>query len=175
MVHRMKESLKKSHEASDLPFWGQAYKAAFPDMRAMVDHRQDGWHQRAGVDRSIVFESSKQILVDEKVRFKEYDDILLEYYSNEQKKVPGWAVKPLLADYIAYAFVTSGKCYLLPVVQMQSALQKNKEVWWYNCVHVRAENEGYTTASLAVKTVDLLNAIRDMFCVSFEPMRGPNA
>jgi hypothetical protein len=39
-------------------------------MAAMIDHRQDGEHQRAGIDRSIVLNNSKQILIDEKVREK---------------------------------------------------------------------------------------------------------
>ena len=37
----------------------------------MVDHRDDGEHQRAGIDRSVILANSKQLLIDEKVRNKD--------------------------------------------------------------------------------------------------------
>lgn len=108
------ECLEESHKAEDLPFWEQVYKRAFPTMIAMLNHRKDGDHQRAGIDRSIILENSKQLLIDEKIRGrnkitrKVYNDIALEYLSDKDKNTPGWVCKPLLADYIAYAMLS---CY----------------------------------------------------------------
>ena len=50
-MHDFGESLRFSHSASDLPIWEEVYRQAFPSFAAMVDHRQDGEHQRAGIDR----------------------------------------------------------------------------------------------------------------------------
>ena len=102
-VHDFADSLAASHRASDLPIWEEIYRKSFPDFLAMVDHRQDGEHQRAGIDRSVILENSKQILIDEKIRWKPYPDIAVEYLSNDRTGAPGWACKPLRADYIAYA------------------------------------------------------------------------
>ena len=51
--HDFTESLARSHAAEDWPIWETIYRRAFPDFAAMVNHRQDGWHQRQGIDRSI--------------------------------------------------------------------------------------------------------------------------
>ena len=167
-VHDFDESLAASHKSSDLSIWKETYLQVFPTMIEMIDHRDDGWHQRAGIDRSIVLSTSKQVLVDEKVRAKDYGDILLEYESNTRTGSPGWAIKPLMADYIAYLIAPAGKCYFLPVPQMQAALQRNKEKWWKEGKARRvARNKGYNTLSIAVETRDLLNAISDVFISKF--------
>lgn len=125
--HSFKESLAFSHEADELPFWEQCYKKAFPTMQAMLNHRDDGDHQRQGIDRSVILANGKQLWIDEKVRKKDYGDILLEYVSNDRTNAPGWVCKPLLCDYIAYAIIPSSKCYLLPVPQLQAAWVENNE------------------------------------------------
>ena len=102
------ESLTKSHKAEDMPFWEETYRKAFPNMQSMLSHRQDGEHQRNGIDRSIILENSKQILIDEKVRWKAYDDIALEFLSDKKRNLPGWVCKPLQCDYIAYAIAPRG-------------------------------------------------------------------
>lgn len=122
--HNFAASLRASHEAEDMPLWREVYQKAFPTMQEMINHRQDGDHQRQGIDRSIILRNSKQILVDEKVRFKPYDDILLEVWSDFERKKPGWVAKDLLCDYIAYAVEPLGKCYLLPVPQLRLAWKK---------------------------------------------------
>jgi hypothetical protein len=170
-MHDFKQCLTYSHRAEDLPIWEECYRQAFPTMRAMVNHREDGDHQRAGIDRSIVLANSKQITLDEKIRRKDYGDILLERWSNLEKKVPGWVVKPLLCDYIAYAIAPRGVCYLLPVIQLQAAWQEN-ETTWQARRPVDAENPGYTTRSYPVSPTELFHAIRERFRVSFTPIPG---
>ena len=127
--HDFKKSLEMSHAAEDMPFWLETYKKAFPTMIACVNHRQDGDHQRLGIDRSITLENSKQILIDEKVRFKPYNDILLEYLSDSARGTLGWVCKPLMCDYIAYAVAPLGVCYMLPVIQLQEAWSQRGEEW----------------------------------------------
>lgn len=168
VIHDFAESLAASHAASDLPIWEQIYRRAFPTFCAMVDHRDDGEHQRAGIDRSVILANSKQLLIDEKVRNKDYGDILLEYVSNDRFNSPGWVCKPLRADYIAYAIVPAGRCYLLPVIQLQIAWARHGDLWKHEFLNVPAHNNGYTTHSVAVPPERLFPAIGGALRVSFD-------
>ena len=168
-MHDFLGSLAASHAASDLPIWEQIYRAAFPSFCAMVDHRQDGEHQRAGIDRSVILQNSKQILIDEKIRYKPYNDILLEYLSNDRTGALGWVCKPLRADYIAYAIAPLGRCYLLPVIQLQTAWTQKGEFWKLTCREIVAKNRGYNTLSIAVNPDQLFPAIGAALRVSFSP------
>jgi hypothetical protein len=174
MSHQFKESLAKSHAAEDNPIWEQIYRRAFPDFEAMVNHRQDGPHQRAGIDRSVIMTNAKQILIDEKARYKNeitgkiYDDILLEVYSDEKRQTEGWVTKPLLADYIAYAILPLGKCYLLPVIQMQKAWKEHGKKWRKEYREVRAQNNGWVTLSCPVKPRVLFPAIGACLRIEFD-------
>ena len=174
-VHDFSTSLAKSHAAEDWPVWETIYRRAFPDFAAMVNHRQDGWHQRQGIDRSVVLANSKQVLIDEKVRGrnaktgKVYEDVALEYWSNEQRQIPGWVCKPLMADYIAYAILPLGRCYLMPVIQLQEAWRRHKDVWLRNHPIIRAENAGWTTVSVGVPVDVVFPAIGACLRVEFDP------
>lgn len=171
-VHDFTDSLAASHRASDLPIWEEIYRKSFPDFLAMVDHRQDGEHQRAGIDRSVILENSKQILIDEKIRWKPYPDIAVEYLSNDRTGAPGWACKPLRADYIAYAIAPLGMCYLLPVIQLQQAWRRKGEIWKASCFIVRAPNRGYTTLSAAVPVHELFSEIGRALRVPFAALEA---
>lgn len=170
--HDFRESLEQSQEANDLPIWREMYQQAFPSMVAMVDHRQDGEHQRAGIDRSVILANSKQILIDEKVRFKAYDDICLEVWSDKGRRVPGWVAKPLRCDYIAYAVAPLGKGYLLPTVQLQSAWAKHGEQWSNEYFHPEAYNKRgeseWVTENVAVPVPVLFKAIGGCLRLTFE-------
>lgn len=140
VAHNFRDSLSMSHAASDLPIWEEVYRKAFPEMVAMIDHRQDGEHQRAGIDRSVILANSKQILIDEKVRDKAYPDVLIEFVSNDQTGSPGWAEKSLRCDFIAYCKKPKKVCFMLPVIQFQTAWRKNKDQWLYEYGFKSAEN-----------------------------------
>lgn len=168
-----------SHAAEDLPIWNEVYRKAFPTMRAMINHREDGDHQRAGIDRSIILENSKQILIDEKVRGRNkktglvYKDIALEYISDREREVPGWCCKPLLCDYIAYAIAPLGKCYLLPVQQLQNAWAEYGNNWIRDYFKIIAHNKGsardWHTISVGVPPKVLFKAIGKCLRVQFDP------
>ena len=159
VCHNFNDSLEASHKVSDLPIWEEIYRTTFSDFLAMADHRDDGEHQRAGIDRSVILANSKQILIDEKYRFKAYPDIALEYLSNDRTGAPGWVCKPLRCDYIAYAIGPLGICYLLPVIQLQQAWSRNGELWKSTCFKVVAPNKTYNTISAAVPVADLFREI----------------
>lgn len=168
VCHDFSDSLAASHKASDLPIWKQIYERAFPNFLAMVDHRDDGEHQRAGIDRSVILANSKQILIDEKIRYKDYGDILLEYVSVDRTNAPGWVCKPQRADYIAYAVEPLGICYMLPVIQLQLAWQKNGDQWLATYGTRKAPNKGYNTLNCPVPVFVLFPAIGSALRVSFD-------
>lgn len=174
-----------SHSCEDLPCWREIYHAAFPSLNAIVDCRDDGQHQRAGIDRVIVLKNGKSILIDEKARRVNYNDIALEYIANDKHGSPGWVEKHLLCDYIAYAILPLGKAYLLPVIQLQAAWQKNKDAWmniandtsihWKDQQYriIRATNAHYNTISLCLPVPVLFQAIGCAFRVDFTPILQP--
>lgn len=168
------ECLERSHAASDLPFWEECYRKFFLTFAVMVDHRQNGEHQKAGIDRSVILQNSKQILIDEKVRGKNritgrvYEDIALEEWSKLEARVPGWVVKPLLADYIAYAIAPLGVCYLLPVIQLQAAWKIHHKEWRNPKRRIESKNKGYHTLSWGVDVPVLFAAIGDCLSTTFK-------
>lgn len=177
--HNFSESLAASHAAEDLPLWVEVYRAAFPTMIDFLNHRKDGQHQRNGIDRSIILENGKQILIDEKVRGrnkktgKVYPDIALEFMSDVARGQPGWVCKPLLADLIAYAIAPLGKCYLLPVVQLQQAWVKHGAIWKKLRTIEAYNREGkrtWTTLSACVPVGVLFGAIGECLRLNFTPV-----
>jgi hypothetical protein len=164
-----------SHTFEDHPIWDYVYKKTFPTMLGMVSYRQDGFWQREGVDRGIILPTTKQLFVDEKVRGrnkktgKVYDDVLLEYLSSKENNKPGWVCKPLRADYIAYLIYPRGRCYLLPVVQLQIAWLKYGNQWIKDYPKIEAPNPGYTTVSVGVPPDILFQKIGQELRVCFKP------
>lgn len=167
-MHDFKEKLKMSHEAEDLPCWAEIYHKAFPNVAAIISHRDDGEHQRKGIDRSVILTNAKQIWIDEKARDREYGgDILLEYISNDRTGALGWVEKPLLCDYIAVAYIPSAIAFLLPVLQLQAAWAKNREEWVARYKLPPARNSGYSTLNAAVPTDELYPAMGSFLRVRF--------
>jgi hypothetical protein len=112
--------------------------------------RDDGWAQRGGIDRVLTLTCGRVYTVDEKVRANEWPDILLEQWSDEDGRKPGWVPKPLACDFIAYAFAPSRRCYLLPVALLQRACRLYGREWIVDHGQRRARNVGYVSASLPV-------------------------
>jgi len=158
-MNEFAKDLKYSHSQEENSMWATIYRNAFPDMIDFHSVRSDGQHQRAGIDRIVVLESSRCIKIDEKVRRKDYGDILVEYVSCDHAGTPGWAEKALLCDYIAYAIEPSKICYMLPVVQLQQAWATNKEDWLNEYGRKSAPNPGYNTLNCPVPVNVLFRAL----------------
>lgn len=161
MIHDFETSLKKSHAQADAPWWMAVYREAFPDLQSCVCVRRDGWAQRGGIDRVLTLGSGKTLMVDEKVRDKVWDDIALEYWSDEARKKRGWIQKELACDFIAYAFIPSATCYLLPFQSLRRAWRKNGEQWISEHKRIEAPNNGYVTISVGVPIPVLMAALSD--------------
>lgn len=175
--HDFAASLALSDSFRDAPWWVEVYRKAFPALIGMHAITKDGYGQRGGIDRRLVLSSSKTVTVDEKIRMPgksgaDYNDILLEYLSDRDRNVPGWVAKDLECDFIAYAFVQSRICYMLPFLPLRRAWLSMGEAWIKQGVAkiagfrlVDAPNRGYFTRSVAVPIPVLMAALREAMIV----------
>ncbi len=157
-----------SHSAEDLPIWKEIYDKAFPENNGFTNMRLNGQTQHLGIDRTVILSSGKAIYIDEKVRRKEYHDILLEYVANDKTGSLGWAEKPLFCDYIAYAIIPLNICYLLPVPQLQACWKNNKRKWLGEYGTCSARNKNYSTLSCPVPVNVLYPAIGNSLRIHFD-------
>lgn len=181
-LHDFRGCLRDSHAAADLPCWGEVYRVAFPTMVAMADHRADGEHQRQGIDRSVILADARQVLIDEKVRGvngrtgRVYEDVLLEHWSDLERRARGWVCRPSRADFIAYAIAPLGRCYLLNVLLLQRAWVDNGPAWIARYGHRRCRSgcggRSWTTVSVPVPVPVLFEAIGRASCFAFTPFGG---
>jgi len=174
MQHDFHKSLATSKEHANAPWWDQVYRKAFIGFATSHYVQDDGWAQRGGIDRVIVLRSGKTFNVDEKVRTKDWPDFALERYSDRQRQTPGWIQKPLACDFIAYAFVPSQRCYLLPFLTLRAAWRSNGPDWIRAAEEkakgfsfIYAENHGYTTESVGVPIPVVLKALNDAMLVTW--------
>jgi hypothetical protein len=170
VVHDFNESLRRSHSYADAPWWRQVYEKAFPGMEYMQDLRADGWWQRAGIDRRIFLSNKAIVTVDEKVRKDDWPDFLLEAWSkwheNEELRKPGW-IEYAACDYIAYAFIPSRRCYLLPMRELHRVWLERWPEWLQQYGYRDAPNRGYVTRSVPVPIPVVLDAIRDCSLITW--------
>lgn len=149
-MHDFKESLEKANETKLNAFWLPIYKEAFGNFVQFMACDSDCKIQRQGIDRVIILDNGKVLNIDEKVRYKEYDDILLEYISVDTTGALGWMEKDLSIDYLAYAFLDSQTCYLIDWRMLKRAWRYYKDIWISKYRLVTAKNNGYNTISVAV-------------------------
>ncbi len=174
-IHNFSNSLAKSHAHADASWWLDVYRAAFPDLASAVCVRNDGWAQRGGIDRVLTLKSGKTLSVDEKVRDKVYPDICLEYWSDRDCKTPGWVAKDLATDFIAYAFVPSRMCYLLPFQTLRLAWRANHREWIKKHPKIVAKNEGWVTVSVGVPIPVLMEALSNAMVVMWRDPKKEDA
>lgn len=165
MIHDFKESLAWSHKQEDDPAWAKCYAYYFGSECVMKSNRNDMRAQRLGIDR-IVTANGREYTIDEKVRRKDYGDILLEQWSDESKQIKGWACKPLHCDYIAYMILESSMCYLFDTLELQRAYAANVTKWQARFGTRRAVNASWVTVSVPIPYAELIAAIEKtrVFC-----------
>lgn len=147
-------------------WWLPIYRRAFPTLVSAVAVEQDGWAQRGGIDRLLTLACGRTYTVDEKIRTEDWPDVLLERWSDERRKSPGWVQKPLAADFIAYAHAPAATCVLLPVPALQRAWRQHGRQWIGLYGQRRAQNPGYTSVSVPVPRGVLMQAIVEAMFVS---------
>lgn len=171
-VHRFSESLALSNAYADAEWWIPIYRQAFPKLMTAVSIREDGWAQRGGIDRVLTLQCGRTYTVDEKVRTENWPDILLEQWSDEERRIPGWIQKPLACDFIAYAYAPTETCYLLPVAPLQRAWRQRGREWIVAYGTRRARNPGYVSVGVPVPRDVLMQAIVDAMRVATNERRS---
>lgn len=166
-VHSFPDSLELSKLLEKEPWWEELYKIYFPNFSVMANVPEPGWAQIGGVDRVITLRSSKRVIIEEKVRHKDYGDFFLETWSDKKNKKLGWIEKDLACDFIAYVILPKKTCYLLPYLLLRKVWIKNKEFWIKKFKETPSKNEGYTTIGCCVPKVVLLTAIKDSMKFEF--------
>ena len=161
-LHNFRERLEWSECQKDEPFWDVVYRKAFPNLVNHMPTPGDVASQRMGIDRIVFLANGRSIMIDEKKRGKEYNDILLEYVSVDTTGATGaagWIEKDLAIDFLAYAFVPSGRCYLFPWPMLRQAWETNKARWKAAYRPVIARNRDYSTYSLPIPIPELQRSI----------------
>ena len=165
-TEQFKKDLAFSEEAGHAPFWAAVYKKAFPNMVSTMEGQGDFQSQRMGIDRVVLLSNGQTIKIDEKKRRKDYGDFCLEYLSNDRTKALGWMEKDLAIDYLAYAFMPSARCYLLPWPMLRRAWLHYRNDWMRMYQpHVKAGNPGYDTWSVPVPIKVVLQKVRSAMII----------
>jgi len=157
-IHRFDDSLALSERYGDT-WWLPIYRRAFPTLRSAVAVNEDGWAQRGGIDRLLTLACGRTYTVDEKIRTSDWPDVLLERWSDEARRSPGWVQKPLATDFIAYAYAPTATCVLLPVPALQRAWRQHGRGWIGLYGERRAVNPRYTSVSVPVPRTVLMQAM----------------
>lgn len=160
-VHDFRKSLARSQELARAPWWEEIYRRAFPSFKSMEISPSGSEAQRELIDRKILLDNGHSFHVEEKVREEDWPDFLLEFWSSEEDRRPGWIAKDGHADFLAYVFLPSRRCWLLPWPLLRLAWRTHHKEWCRLHRIIRATNEGYTTVSCAVPIPTVIDAIKD--------------
>ena len=163
--HDFNERLNYSEQAGHEDFWNAIYEKAFP---SMVFHKLCTGNcqgQFLGIDRVIQLSSGKTLYIDEKKREQEYGDILLEYISVDTTGAKGWIEKDLQIDYLAYAFMQSKRCYLLPWQLLKRVWRHYGQEWIKKYPKIEAQNKTYKTISVAIPIPILINTLKNAMII----------
>lgn len=159
------EDIAREREHSADEVWGKIYEELFPDMVSFerCDHIES---QKRGIDRIITLSDGSQVTIEEKIRYKDYNDIALERWSSFEDKTLGWCLKELDCDYVLYLFWNSGRYFLIPFENLRQSLIDNILEWENNYRILRTRNRGvrshYTTVSVCVPTTVLIDIIPEI-------------
>lgn len=167
-MHDFHERLEFSQEHKHEDFWQAVYEKAFPDMQFATAVTKKCQGQYLGVDRVVYLGSSKVLMIDEKLREEDYNDIFLEYLSNDQTGADGWMEKDLLIDFLAYAFLPSRRCYLFNWQMLRRAWVCYKSEWMEKYPKKPAQNKGYRTWGVPVPIHTLLKAVKDASIIQID-------
>lgn len=108
----------------------------FPFAQTMAATPDGSDAQRNQVDRVITMPDGREILVEEKVRFRpfEYDILLeLEHKFDDGHTEPGWFLKRCDAEYYGFLWVPSNAFVVLPAMALRG--------WWDQMVESKRVGE----------------------------------
>lgn len=168
MIHNFTKMLKRSNSEEDELFWDKAHRSAFDvfDIEKCIDLEL----QKSGVDRIVTLKNGCMLYIDEKLREKDYGDVLLEYISNDTTGAPGWIEKDQKTNVIAYGVRPTKTVMYFTFSWLRHAWEKNKKTFLEKYKIPPAKNIGYNTHSVAIPLCVLMKIIpqEHIFTVRFE-------
>ena len=166
MEHDFYADLETSSGLAQHPFWLDVYTCVFPFIDS-VEYVTDLDKQRQGIDRLL---HSKQAgvtySVEEKVRYKDYPDFLLETISNDATGTAGWIEKDLSCDYFSYLVTPIRRVYVMRWKDLRGAWILNKDRWTQRHGTILALNKGYNTVSVPVPIRSVASLVK-IRCVQY--------
>lgn len=138
----------REYEVENQELCDAFYNVIFEDLLENIKRVENKTWQFRGVDTVITLKDGKRVLIDEKVRRTDYGDFVVELLSNEGTGRKGWAYN-YWPDYILYVLAKQRKAYLVPQLLLSLLVRYDKE-YLAGCKEIKAENEGYVTASKVI-------------------------
>jgi hypothetical protein len=169
--YNFNEQLNKSENPKEEKFWQSVYKSQFPDLENMITCKGPTQAQKLGFDRILQLKSGKILFIDQKSDYTDYQNFFLETISVEEDNAPGWMVKDLLIDYVAYAFIKRNECYFLPYYSLMRVWHFYENIWTSTYGIKKVPNEScknYNTLGIAVPINVVLQKIKDSFRVAYK-------
>lgn len=133
------------------------YRGKFKNI-VRIERVYDKERQLKGIDVVIHFLNGHSINIDEKIRRGEWNDIVIEVYSDKNKKKKGW-IFGKHTDYICYYF-ESGRLYLFPYLLLQSYFFNQIIPNYQDYKTIDAVNQHYTTLSVIVPFHQLFTGLK---------------
>lgn len=166
-VHDFHSSLRKSNNGEIQRFLEIVYRKAFYNFAGWIPNNTgNSESQRRGCDSLVYLTNDREIRIDEKIRYKKYGDIALEYISNDRKNTPGWIEKDLSIDYLNYIIYPIRRAYILPWQALKTVWIQNRLEWLeFAQDHekgffiAKAPNNTYNTLSCCIPDTILIEAI----------------
>jgi len=175
-----KERLEFAEKNSQAMQLERFYRRCFPGCIS-IEKVKDKEKQRDGIDTLLFMQSGRILYFDEKIREKEYGDILLEEYSvwktypyvqgreigkyeplslhEASDLVVGWLGRTKKTDYITYAVVPSKRVNFLPFLLLQKAWCKHYREWVKMYGRLYVPNDCYFTTNIPVPTDKVYEAM----------------
>lgn len=113
------EDLAWSNGPEARAFYKRIYRNRWPNCTIIYYTDNRHW-QALGIDCEI-YNGIGRLRVDEKLRRKDYGDVLIEFISDVEHNAPGWACKPLPIHMIAYGVMPAEIVYWLHFPRLQKA------------------------------------------------------
>jgi len=152
MTHSFTEYLAKENREATSPTWVTIYRQFFPSFETSAVAPRGSDLQRCGVDRTLTLSSGKTVMIQEKTRSKDYGDLLIEF--GHTHGGCGW-IDTCAADYLCYLSRDTGVARLWNMSTLRRAWLMNRHRWIAAHRIVTAENESYTSLSVAVPLSEL--------------------
>ncbi len=147
-IHDYNQDIKKSERNAIPDSFYQSLFGAGIEIRTIP--RNHKLQTKGRIDKLIKLPCGKIITIEEKVRFKQYPDLLIEEYSSEEKKTDGWINKPTLAEYLVYYFKNTGAALIYKMPDLQNEWKERQDELKALGTERRAFNTNYTTLNWSI-------------------------